>query len=594
MKLAIFFIALALRCAYWVFLEKNYFFYDHPSADVLYYQQWALAIARGDWLGGKDFWGLPLYPYVLAIWERLALANILAVRFFHILLGSVNCVLTYAVARTLFPEKKAIAVLSGLLLACSFTAIHYDWLMMPVPVITALSLVLVLALLNDTKLALQERFVLGILLGLTALGDGKILIFIALISIYLFIFYQRQGVQVMVKVFVPLLVGFFLVLGANGLRHKIVSGHWIWISPQSGLSFYAGNHPQASGVFENMDFIRPSHQGQDADQAIIAQALAGRSLNPPEVSYFWRDQALAFILDNPREYGHLIFRKLALFVTETENSYDLDLLFQRDWKRYLDLNGFWLVCPLAMVGIVAARRFPGTIYPLGMILSQLVLTLIFFLTHRHRATILPFLLIYEVYAVFWLMKEVRRKNIHHAVMVLIAVALFMVALPPQALPNEYIDFYRFVKSGAVYEKKSDWVKAKECYQKALELRPQDTNAIYNLANVYTHSLDLDSARGLYEKILSWNPYQVDALYNLGFVQMQAGDYLQSLATFKRVAQLQPDTPDVLFQLGQVSQRLGLCAEANIFFGRLIQIRPSLTKEITPLMSQCAQSSSESR
>ena len=54
----IFILAFGLRLGYLFFLKGHYFFYDHPSADVAYYQDWAKYIASGHWLGNRDFQGL--------------------------------------------------------------------------------------------------------------------------------------------------------------------------------------------------------------------------------------------------------------------------------------------------------------------------------------------------------------------------------------------------------------------------------------------------------------------------------------------------------------------------------------------------------
>ena len=63
----VFLLALALRLLFDLFLKKNYFFYNHPSSDVTYYQDWARDIIRGDQSRHLVFWGLPLYPYFLEI-----------------------------------------------------------------------------------------------------------------------------------------------------------------------------------------------------------------------------------------------------------------------------------------------------------------------------------------------------------------------------------------------------------------------------------------------------------------------------------------------------------------------------------------------
>ncbi|MBI5024068.1 MAG: tetratricopeptide repeat protein [Candidatus Omnitrophica bacterium] len=591
----IFLAAFLLRIFYWIFLKNNYFFYEHPGGDVLYYQQWAKDIARGDWLGSETFWGLPLYPYFLAVLERWSLGNGFFIRLAHIFLGSLNCVLVYLIARRIF--QKEAALLSGFLTAASFTLIHYDWLMVPVPLLIFCGLMIVLAFLNKDKIKTwQARGIVGLLVGITALGDGKILIFAVLALIYLFWKERpaagRQGRaspaagKKIVKVFLPLVMGVFIVLGLTGLRNKIVGGDWIWVSAQNGLSFYVGNNPRAAGVFENPDFIRPTHGGQDEDQVIAAEALAKRKLSPAQVVQFWRGRALCFITNDPMNYLRLLVRKFKLFFTDTEYAYDIDMLLQRDWKRYLDINPLPLVFPLALMGIFLARLREETVPMNIMILSQLLFTLIFFLTDRHRATILPFLIIYESRALVWLVGQARLKRIKPVLATVGALIVFAAIFRPQNMAQAQAAFYRVTKSGAVYERRKDFVKAREQYARALELRPGDTNAMYNLGNTCAAAGELALAQGYYEKILSLNPEHVDALFNLGFVLREEGADARSFAILQRLVHLQPNSPDVLFQAGQIASKLGDCASAKNYFEKLIRIKPDFTRGLRAMMDSC--------
>lgn len=584
--IVIFLAAFLFRILYWIFLKNNYSFYEHPGGDVLYYQQWAKDIARGNWLGSATFWGLPLYPYFLAVLERLSLGNLFLVRLAHIFLGSLNCVLAYVVARKLF--SKEVAFLSGFLMAASFSLIHYDWLMMPVPLLVFLSLTIVLSFLNTDKIKTRHEWgMLGLLIGITALGDGKLLIFVALTLLYSFLKDQRLVLARMSKTFLPMMIGIIFILGIAGMRNKVVGGDWVWISAQNGLSFYVGNNPKATGVFENPDFIRPTHGGQDADQVIAAEVIAKRKLTPAQVGRFWRNQAFTFIKNNPLDYLRLLGRKFRLFFTETEYAYDLDMVLQRDWKRRVDINPFGVICPLALVGMVMARaRGRETAHVNIMILSQLMFTLVFFLTDRHRVIILPFLIIYESYALFGLAGQVHLRRLKPVAAAVGLILVFMAFLGPQAMPARDVAFYRLIKSAAVFERKKDFARAQEQYSLALALRPDDTNAMYNLANIHAMTGRWASARDYYEKVLSLNPYHIDALHNLGFVQEKEGADRQSFATFRRLLQLEPDAPDVLFQLGQIAQRTGDCASAQTYFEHLIQLKPNFARELRLMMDSC--------
>ncbi|MBI5149664.1 MAG: tetratricopeptide repeat protein [Candidatus Omnitrophica bacterium] len=594
---AIFLLAFFLRCFYWWFLKENDLFYGHPGGDVTYYQRWAGEIADGHWTASALFRGLPLYPHFLAVLERLTLNHMALVRAFHLALGAVNCGLTYILGRTLFSRKAGI--LSGVLMAGSFTAIHYDWLMIPVPLLIFLSLVIVLTFLSAGPMGLSrgprerseqsersEWFILGALIGMAVLGDGKMLIFAALVSAGFFLKGNNVWRRHAFTIVLLLAAGALLFPAANGLRNKIFGGDWIWVSSQGGLSFYVGNNSCALGLFENPGFIRPTHEGQDEDQAIVAQTVLKRTLTPAQVSGFWRGRALEFIGSHPREYLRLLLQKTRLFLTETENSYDLDLLLQRDWKAKADINPFWLMAPLAAAGMIASRRVPGTGYVNSLVLSQVLISLIFFLTHRHRATVLPFLIIYEAYAVLELVRHFQSKNFKFICSVCVFLAGWMFLFRPQAMAPKDVDFYRLTKSAAVREEKKDFSGARALYQRALELRPADTNAMYNLANACTRSGDWASARAYYEKILILNPDQVDALYNLGFAQAREGNYEAGFATIQRLLLLQPASPDVLFLAGEITQKLGRCVESGMYFQRLLQLYPRLKNQVDSILKHC--------
>ena len=582
----IFSLALISRLAYWWFVKNNYFFDGHPSSDVLYYQEWAREISRVNWVGTKTFWGLPLYPYFFAVLDRLMLGNMALIRLVHLVLGAFNCVLTCLVARRIFSGKAAVA--AGILMAVNFTAIHYDWLMMPVTLIVLLSLIIVLSLIDQDKIKTRrEWLILGLLSALAVLGDGKMIIFFCLALGYLGGRCRACWKGNISRIFLPFVAGMALILVTTGYRNQMIGGDWVWISAQSGLSLYVGNNPQATGVFDNPSFIRPTHQGQDEDQVIVAEILTERKLSPGQVSRFWRDQAIAFIRHHPPEYLKLLGNKLRLFFTETESAFDLDLLMQRDWKRRWDINGLILIFPLAMIGMMAARsNANGTVYLNFMILSQLIFTLIFFLTNRHRASILPFLIIYESYAMVWLVDHLRQKDFKPLVLTAACAASFACLFPPETMAARDVDFYRFTKSGSVYEKRNKLDKAVAQYRQALAARPFDTNAMFNLADVFVSGGDFTTAGTYYQQILAINPYQVDALYNLGFVQAMKGEEQKSLETYQKLLQLQPDSPDTLLQVALTYQRIGQCELAQNYYTRLMRVKPQFQAEISQAISQC--------
>jgi len=579
--LGIFFAALAVRLLFTLWMHDHYFFYHHPSADVLYYQTWARDIATGNILGTKVFFGLPLYPYVLAILDRIALGQTEIIRLFHLILGSLNCVMLYQLGKLLF--SRTAGLLAAALMSVHFLMIYYDWLMMPVTLITALSLVILLALTQWEQFRSQRQWlILGTLIGAAILGDGKFLFFLLTCVVWFWFRHSRarRSVGVMMLAAVS-------IVGTCAVRNKIVSGDWVAISAQSGLSFYAGNHQGATGTYVNPGFIRPTHGGQDEDQRIAAEAIMNRRMSPAEVSRFWQSRGIRFIQESPGDYLRLVLRKARLFFQETEDAYDLDLLFLKDEKDRLDFNPLMILFPMAILGMGFSRsQWRSRPFIIFLILSQLLMTMVFFLTTRHRATIIPVLLLFQSITVIWLIHQCRTGRWVRCARVLLIIAIFAYTLPVIRMDKKVLTANRSAKAGAVYLKRGDLPEALRQYEIALTLNPEDSNTLYNLGNVYVAQNNLKQAARSYKEALQICPYNVDALFNLAYVAEQQGDPSHALLLYRQVEAYQPDTPDVLFRMAKLYADSGNCPQAIELYQRMIALEPNLEPKLRPYINHC--------
>jgi len=579
--LGIFFAALAVRLLFTLWMHDHYFFYHHPSADVLYYQTWAHDIATGNFIGTKVFSGLPLYPYILAVLDRISLGHTEIIRLFHLILGSLNCVMLYQLGKLLF--SRTAGLLAAGLMSVHFLMMYYDWLMMPVTLIIAVSLIILLALTQWDRLrSTRQWLILGILLGGGILGDGKFLFFLLICAAWFW--FRRPQTR---KSIIIMILAAASIVGLCALRNKIVSGDWVAISAQSGLSFYAGNHPGATGTYVNPGFIRPTHGGQDDDQRIAAEAIMNHRMSPAQVSRFWQSRAIRFIQQHPDAYLQLILRKTRLFFQETEDAYDLDLLFLKDEKDRLDFNPLMILFPMAILGMGFSRsQWRSRPFILFLVLSQLLMTMVFFLTTRHRATIIPVLLLFQSITVIWLIRQCRTGRWVRCAGVLLIIAIFAYTLPVIRMDKKVLTANRSAKAGAVYLKQGNLAQALQQYTIALALDPNDSNTLYNLGNVYIAQKNLDQAAQSYEAALGICPYNVDALFNLAYVAEQQGDLAHALDLYRQVETYQPDTPDVLFRMANLYAKSGNCPQAVQFYRKMIRLQPDLETELTPYMTHC--------
>src|SRR5262245_55262580 len=97
----IFVVAYRVRLAFLIQIAASPFF-NFLLLDPLYYHDWALRIAGGDWLGHEVFEMSPLYSYLVAAFVLVFGDDLWLLRLVQIGVGALTCVLTWRLARRLF------------------------------------------------------------------------------------------------------------------------------------------------------------------------------------------------------------------------------------------------------------------------------------------------------------------------------------------------------------------------------------------------------------------------------------------------------------------------------------------------------------
>ena len=91
----------------------------------------------------------------------------------------------------------------------------------------------------------------------------------------------------------------------------------------------------------------------------------------------------------------------------------------------------------------------------------------------------------------------------------------------------------YILMGELYESKQDWIKAKDAYQKALEIKPENPLASNNLAYVMLQSGgNVDMALSLARTARRGMPDSPSAADTLGWVFYQKGAYQSAVDLFR--------------------------------------------------------------
>lgn len=125
-----------------------------------------------------------------------------------------------------------------------------------------------------------------------------------------------------------------------------------------------------------------------------------------------------------------------------------------------------------------------------------------------------------------------------------------------------------VKRGNLYG------QAIQQYQKAVDILPENTEALYNLGVCYYAIGDRASARNVYVKTLQYAPDQANAANNLGVLYFEEKNYEEARKCFEQSVKYMPSNSDAWGNLGAIEHNLGNLPKAIEHYQRSLSINPA--------------------
>lgn len=108
-------------------------------------------------------------------------------------------------------------------------------------------------------------------------------------------------------------------------------------------------------------------------------------------------------------------------------------------------------------------------------------------------------------------------------------------------------------------------KAREAFQKSVEVDPTYIEGWRNLGISYRNADEFVEAQEAFSKIIELDPDDVDALLSLGDMSFNLEDYDKALQSYARAAELQPEDYDLQFSLGAAYFNRNMFEEAGVAF-----------------------------
>ena len=112
------------------------------------------------------------------------------------------------------------------------------------------------------------------------------------------------------------------------------------------------------------------------------------------------------------------------------------------------------------------------------------------------------------------------------------------------------------------------------YKKAIEILPENTEALYNAGVSYYSMGDKENALKVYEQALKVEPAYTNASNNAGVIYFERQDYENAKKYFLEAVKYDPNNSDALGNLGAIFHNQGKMQEAVEYYQKALEINPA--------------------
>lgn len=589
------------------FSESVHFLPD--SDDMKFYNDWALRIAHGQWTDHQAFYGLPGYAYCLAaIYAVVGKSGLfLTVAFVGILQALMSAgiaAVIYRLATAAFaaPEGEradrfsaarphAIGITAALAWVAFTPAQAFSAILMPtVWLVLAYYTCVFFALRTQTSSWWKPWLVLGLFCGVIAMLVATILFAVPLLILAIVLSVERgQPARVRLPkialAIITLVAATFVGASPARIHNRFIAGEDVWLSAHSGINFWIGNNPTATGYPKMPPGIRATQEGLLKDSITLAEEAAGRKLKRSEVSKFWSERANAYIRANRFAWLRLMGVKFENFW----NAYQYDDLsiikLLRDDGILPPGLTFGFVAALGLAGLIpSAVRFPRSRWIAAAVLLHMVAVLTVFVTERYRMAAVPGLLILGAAGLWQLWVAL----LHSAwlpasgYVAVAASAAWFVSTSRHDISLWSLDHY---KAGIRATEAGDLNRAQRNLETAFAYVQNNADINFALGNLWLAKSDQSKderektsfrtrAKLFYRRALEITPQHAGTLNNLGVLALEEKRFELAEKFFAGSLVTEPEAAKTHYLLARARFEAGKLPEARAALAEALRLRPT--------------------
>jgi len=483
----VFLAALTVRLAYLAAMEPSpyYNIIFLKGTDCYTFYAWALEISSGDPVGRGIFNQSPLYPYFLAlIFKSVGGGNLLAPRFFQVVLGAMVSVLAFVMGRDLKGELAGFV--AGMLIALHGPMVFYEAAFLRTGVLVFLNTLLVFLMVRaQRRPGPVKGIACGLVFGLAVLAKPNIAVMAAAAPYWLWLARKNAGTRKTALMGSAVMAGFFLTMVPLGIRNREAGVPMSSMTVRGPLEFVAGNHPDM-----------PPDQWQPTPEIVdLANRARGSLLRSVGV-------VLDYYRGRPLQLAAKEWTKTRAFLSGYEAPNSIDYYVE---KRYVPIIRLlpvtWpVVLGLSIVGLWLCRRKFREQFPLFAYIALYSLGAIaFYVLARFRLPVVPALCVFAGAAVAEVAGMTRSGRWKSAAAAAAVAALIAMAAWPHGddpiPPSDYQNLVRFHMLKGEPERAREWADEGLARARARVAKKGDAWARYRLARmIYLSGGPLDEVK----------------------------------------------------------------------------------------------------
>ena len=549
--------------------------------DMQFYHDWAVRILRGQWTDGKAFYGLPGYSYCLALSYAIGGVNPWLIGFFQCGLEALTTVLIARMALAAFAEHTRwapqIAITASIGWMLFLPAQAFSIILMPTSWVVASFWGLVWWIMKtDERTTWRTWLGMGLFIGVISMLVATVLMLLPLIFAAIWLRTKAplpRRLAVCGLSVASVFLGFYAGCSPAWLHNRLIAHEPVLLSAHSGLNYWIGNNPQATGYPRIPEGLRASQQGLLRDSITLAEREEGRKLTRAEVSQHWSAKAKAWIAAHRPQWLALLGRKFSNFW----NAFQYDDLSVISLLRSQDilLPGlrFGIVAALALPGMLwAVWRVPRARWLAGAVLLHMAALMPVFITERYRLCAVPGLMIFASYGLWtlwaWLCRYRWVEPLGFSTAT--ACAAVFVSWPRADLSLWSLEPYN---TGLRAQKTGDLDTAQRCFELAYAYVQDNSEINFALANLWYARGDHGQAKKFYRRTLELAPLHADAWNNLGVLAMDEKFWPTAARCFEKAVFLEPEDAKTHFLLARVRLEQGDRSGARASLAEALRLRP---------------------